>query len=1465
MDGYMLSTQCLQNMDGYMLSTQCLQNKLTQEEVMRNQAEIAKIMAWIHESFCLDENLTTTDRVMDLHTSSYAEDMTSVNAMVDLVTAFSQLYQQKKKQVHTRIKELQDVLHHVRHLEDHIQGLHESHSWLETTLDQAAANVQNITENLKKREADVLLDERHISDLRKEVALLEKAREELSADVAEYVQETEAPLEQITDAVAHLDIHRIRKLLSRSPISAIQLVFECAVFLLGSGDMSWRAVRHATQDDNFCTKLAAVSVPELKLSVITMLTEKLEQVKMTSDHMSRVSDIGGVLLQYLRVAVYFWYRYHEDVQPRQARVHTLRDHKKQLQVEMATKERLMKVHKEQMDNMNFQLKEEEENIISLKKQKMAVEEELQSVLGVTTKLNPHSERWRKEMDDGAKILKQMIGQCLLTAAHMTYLTSLTPATRERILRTWRSDLVARGFLPPQEDLERQDQFRLVSEAGNLQQDVTEAMNYHLAHSTTLLVRDPHSRIEDYVSGGIAVNMDVASWLEEVKERLTQEEEEEQCVLLLHTKHDSALEVVNSLKILYKDFVNDVNNPKAVVVVEDDCVCTQCPLCSCHTVINIMLNQKGIVQQVMHSLARWHAPAVHAQMQQVMKELSSSRTEQHKTEASVMSAIRHTTNVACTTQIASLIQHLDNATVLTTEHDNHLKDLTTLLSGSYLHMARYAAQLLHLTNKLSTLNPCYALTLNLLQESLAHKLSSNTHQDQHSTNISCKDGDDSYANEEMLKLVTDAVCELLNTRLHMQHRLIVSTCIALTKLNLRYVDEDYVETFLRPLHSGQMIWQDISQLTSLKKQETSNTEDELEQDATNDKEDEENRQIQEEKLPHWIQCNTESRHVLIQLNAKCRSLFPVAHPTLQEDEPSHLLLWLTRGTERWPACFSNTDTFLQAAQRVLLARHLRKDLLLEAMTHLVNITLGKDALKCHSDMLSQTILLQSRKQITERSGTTNMIQVNVNQGGNILRVLTEAARRAGLPYYKLTFLSLPTASHQELRRRVVMSARRRTWLVLLHCELSQHKLSHIQTTIRSLPTTLARPTVFCVVGDVLGSDMNLQNALVAQVQRPIGLASSIAANLPIAFHHLQMHSSTCTLSAALTRAATVATAYIYSLLQARGEHGPDCWMNSPPLTETLLVDSLQTVIKHTYTPHKSWDTLANILAKVIYGSVVASQLDQRVINKIFSDHLNDQTFSNLTRNIRKEKHLATQDLSPEPSNQNEALTAVCRREDDHINILLHSLPTEDITLDLELPSHKATENLCKQVESREATLLGMCGGQHTKQETQQMILALEAFTETPWVRVPAWTVIKMAAELESALPGKVSVLAEQITREVDPENQAWQREAEIWDATQDNGRRKIQLILQAVNEETLQPAQALLTLAEFVHSVRLVPDGSSCWTTRSTIDNEHATQNNMISVRKASIIVKSVKTLVKEWKERHRHLLTWWEGFCGDDS
>ncbi|XP_069945849.1 dynein axonemal heavy chain 10-like isoform X2 [Cherax quadricarinatus] len=1421
-------------------------NKLLQN--LQNQDEIANFITWVHESYCADERVNGAKVSGTVSSSTAIKHLPAVSSLVKMVAALAYLLQQRKNEVQSKLSELQTALSRVEELEKHVQGLRDLHGSLEVTQKQAVTSIDKIKENLKNRAADILTHERGVNELHKEAVVVEKAQEELSGEVAEYVEETKEPLSQITEAVAHLDIHRIRKLLSRSPISAIQIIFECAVVLLGSADMSWRAVRHAIQDDNFCSKLAAVCVPGLKQNVIATLSEKLEQIKMTSEHMSRVSDIGGVLLQYLRTVIFFWHRYHEDVQPRQARVQALTDQKKELQVEMATKERLVRVHKEEVADLKSRLKKEEERLTSLKKQNISVAEELERILAIISELNPHSERWRKEIEDQQMVLQQLMGECLLAAASLTYLTHLLPDLRDTLTQTWQNDLVSRGFLHPSQDPNQHERFRLVSQVIDLQVDVKQAVDYHINHNTLLLIHDPHYLVEEYKSGGIWLRLDKSTWQQELKERLRAAQE---CVIYLRTQHSPAQELVKCVTNLLKDFTElEYNQWRVLIIIEDDCISAPCPLCSQHTFINMMLDHKGIVHQLIETLIKWHDPRFEEEVHQVVQAVLEAYTEKKGKEAILIQAFGHASNLTSNDELVGIMHHikeLNDAITLANKHESKMNSLTSMVSDRYLHVACYTARLHDITCTLSALNSSYALPLTLIEESLAFKLAKVTPEP---LDINQKTNQDDLLNqnEEIMTIVTTTVFELLDMRLQLQHRLIVTTCFALAKLNMKHDSDNYIQTFLVPMQVDEMVWGNLSKDQFAKKQECGGSKDDLpnEEEETGEQDEKEN------FLPNWIhkQCDKRCAHVLIRLSEKCSSLFGTLE-AMEESAVSQLLLWLSRDTSSWPAIFPTTDALQQAAQRVILSRHLREDLLVEAMMELVKTIFGNAALKMNPGMLSKAILLHSRKQKTRWSGINNIIQVNVSKGSNTPRVLMEAAKDAGLPYYKLIFLSLVTASHQELRRRVVMAARRRTWLILLDCETAPEKFSYVQSALLTLPSTLTTPTVFCVVTLKNQSLMKCQNAIVAQVEKPVSLASSLSAYLPIAYTRLQTHMKASHLLSAYTQAAVLTTAYIYAVLHARGEQGVHGWMSCPPLTESLLTESLEFALIYACKSYMSWDVLANVLAKVVYGSVVMSQLDQQIINRIFTNHLNNQMFRNVSQNLG-----IHQQINTEYGEEHQPTRDEVQASDDARPILLHSFPSGDLTLNLQLPSHKAVEKLCEQVEEKEATLLGLNATHQQTQQTHQILCAMEAFTDTPCVPVAAWRVVTMIDVLESALHGQVREVAAQVTREDDLETEAWQQEAHIWDKTYDNAKNKLNLIKQAVMNGAVQPAQALLLLLDLVQRFLLHPYTALASVPHCEQGTEKAAQKNMVSVWLAKTVTAGVQQLAEEWRKRYAHLLTW---------
>ncbi|XP_063870908.1 dynein axonemal heavy chain 10-like isoform X4 [Scylla paramamosain] len=1406
-----------------------------QSEGLSEHFGIAEFAATVHELCCRMEEQSQHTRPG--RRPPHSHHLPSVASLVHLVAIFSELLEKRKVKIHAKMEEVDRAVARVKELEDHVAGLRSTHATLEDSLSEANDNIQNMTTTLQQRGEDIVEIEGEASKLQEEVATVEAAWEELDKEVEEYVQETKAPLVEITEKVATLDIHRIRKLLegsagrdaedsrnpkspkvSRSPISAIQSVFECAVVLLGSADVSWRAVRHATQDDNFCVRLAAVCVPALTQAVISTLADKLEQVKMTVEHMSRVSDIGGVLLQYLRCVMFFWHRYHEDVQPRQARVQAINDQAKQLQSKLVFKEKRVKVLKEEVSSLKSRLREEERHVASLRSKRATVEGELETVLEVITHLSPHSERWREEAKQQTEMLQQVTGECLLAATCFTYLAALSPEAGEGLEDAWRRDLTGRGLLHPLPEDAHQEKFRLVSSVTEVEVLVREAVQFHSHHKSLLLVRDPHYLVEDYFESGTWLRTDGVSWLEELKEQLTVREQH--CPVYLHQEHRAALETVPCILHLLKDVCKSNGNKMTmvvVVVVDDSCSTSPCPLCSRLTLLDLSLHYKGIVQVMAGTLLRWRSPDLQQRVQQAVDTVVGARRQKEKTEAQLVFSLTSAATVTASTELTGFMGHikeLNDVTGVLVQQEEEVKQLTEMVDCQYAQAACLAARLYALTSTLGTLHTSYNVPLSLVQDSISHRLASS----------SLDDASEQVSQEEILQVVTEAVFAVVETRLQQQHRLLVATCFGLARLNMFCEEEDFLKAFLIPLNLDETwLWGKVVPPKKEKKAEVDEEEkegeeeDKEEQDMEEEKDEEEEKDKEEkedkseeedpetkpcetveehqdqtdEVFPSWIpsECNVKSARILGKLSEGCCGLFSPSSDPLEECAASSLLQWLAGSASGWQQTFPAKTSLHQAGQWVVLARHLRQDQMLPAMTQLATLVLGAAALHAHPDPVSRGVGLLGRPHCTPARGLTSLIQVNVGHGGCAPRAVMEAGQKGGLPYYKVTFLSLATATKQEVRRRVVMAGRRRTWLVLLDAQAAPRNLAHARLALASLPATLPAPTVFCVVPSACHASVSASHsAVVVHVERPTSLASALAAYLPRALtpprppHH---HQDAATTAAALT------TAYVFSLLHARGERAASCWVHRPLLTETLLGEATLAARRQGTAPAGpasdrliAWRDLAQFLAKVVVGSVVKTKLDQVVIDTIFSDHINGQVLRKQVRGPGEAPHSPVTPLpspaTPLHSGRREAEEEKSQESfaSQPTHVLLHSLPAGDLMLDISRPPNKAIASVCGRVEAREATLLGIPEGRCLAEDSRKMTAILEDFTEAPWVAAPLWVAEGLLEELQGALGSPVGVVAQQVMREVTPETRAWQEEIKTWDAQQEAARRRLAALRQA---------------------------------------------------------------------------------------
>nr|XP_027219145.1 uncharacterized protein LOC113811581 [Penaeus vannamei] len=469
----------------------------------------------------------------------------------------------------------------------------------------------------------------------------------------------------------------------------------------------------------------------------------------------------------------------------------------------------------------------------------------------------------------------------------------------------------------------------------------------------------------------------------------------------------------------------------------------------------------------------------------------------------------------------------------------------------------------------------------------------------------------------------------------------------------------------------------------------------------------------------------------------------------------------------------------------------------------------------------------------------------------------------------------------------MAARRRTWLVLLDCEVAPHALPC--ATPRSWPSRApSHAAVLCVVADRSECARRLHCAVVAQIEHPLGLASTLASYLPVAHAHHESHTHSTGASDSFAQAATLIAAYAHSLLSVRGEYGSQGWHRQPMLPETLLVEALETARHHSMSSssaNPAWEVLAKLLSKIVYGSVMASDLDQLVVDRLFSDHLNSHVFPAKT----KFRHADSQqtDTTTEGTRQtseSRAETAELQEEDEESRrapvgredavpsmrsqaregpsknaILLHSFPEKDLSLDLEQPPQLTVDYLSEDAQAHERTLLGVHEDGGRQKEQEKLMKTLDVFAEEPAVSVPAWAVLAMISELRAAMAGPVSMRAALVTREEDLETRAWQQETRIWDSTYDYAHGRLKLIQEMVRCGSARPSTALRILADLLRTCVLEPEVAASLAGVDADEGEvRAGQENRMRVETARTVVAATRRVCEEWRARHKHLLTWAE-------
>ncbi|CAH8588474.1 Dynein heavy chain 10, axonemal [Schistosoma haematobium] len=400
-----------------------------------------------------------THQSIHSYTEEFAQTLRRVNHVtpkhyLDFIHTYKRLITEKDNDNEKQIIRLQSGL----------QKLAEASIQLEEL--NAKLAVQRIAVTEKTQACENLLNEitnsSQLATEKKELAVLKS--KEIQIQSVEIEQEkTEAEtalaealpvLEQARLALDDLDKSDVTEIRSfAKPPKAVQVVSECICVFKGYKEISWKTAKGMMSDTNFLQSLQTMDVDNITSKQSSTVKDYLDKSKVTMDEMKSVSKAGTGLLKFV-VAVLGYSEVARDIKPKRDKVAKLE------KTFMQAKRDLTRINTElsnlesELISLNRRYEEAMGERLKLQEETDIMERRLIAADKLISGLSSEEIRWLKDLD-GLKIKRvKLLGDCLISAAFLSYVGAFSSEFRTRMIyEDWQTWLRER-------QIPLSDQFRL---------------------------------------------------------------------------------------------------------------------------------------------------------------------------------------------------------------------------------------------------------------------------------------------------------------------------------------------------------------------------------------------------------------------------------------------------------------------------------------------------------------------------------------------------------------------------------------------------------------------------------------------------------------------------------------------------------------------------------------------------------------------------------------------------------------------------------------------------------------------------------------------------------------------------------------------------------------------------------------------------------------------------------------------
>ncbi|KAL5112917.1 Dynein heavy chain 10 axonemal [Taenia crassiceps] len=275
----------------------------------------------------------------------------------------------------------------------------------------------------------------------KEMETLSKAIEQDKAAAESALTEAMPALEQARSELGELDKSDVTELRSFvKPPRPVQVVSECICVFKGLTEVSWKAAKGLMADANFLQSLQTMDVDAIGPKQLATVKERLDASKVSVQQMQSVSRAGAGFLRFVH-AVTAYCEVLRDVRPKREKVAKLEKILAQSEHDLERLKSELARLEEETEKLNKEYSTAKAECLALQEETTVIERRLAAADTLINSLSCEKIRWKAQTEKLREERRHLVGDCLVSAAFLTYTGPFFCNLRNRMLYDdWIPDL-----------------------------------------------------------------------------------------------------------------------------------------------------------------------------------------------------------------------------------------------------------------------------------------------------------------------------------------------------------------------------------------------------------------------------------------------------------------------------------------------------------------------------------------------------------------------------------------------------------------------------------------------------------------------------------------------------------------------------------------------------------------------------------------------------------------------------------------------------------------------------------------------------------------------------------------------------------------------------------------------------------------------------------------------------------------